>query len=424
MNLRRTCAYAARNILTPMIAPLTGRLPIRVLSPMLKAIGHQAAEPGCYIREELLAGRSRRLALLLASRNEPVANPCLLDYWQQYFWVVRNPLACALLLRLARVTGLWHDVNDYVVAFSRTARAFALQTAGADAPPLLRLKSIHERRGRETLQRLGVPADAWYVCVHCRDGGYWAEETHQNYRNASINDYVPAIRAITDRGGWVLRMGDPTMPPLPPMERVVDYARHPLRSDWMDIVLCATCKFFLGSTSGLSLVPSLFGVRCGWTNLVPFAAALPYGPRDIGIPMLMWSKPLQRHLSFPEILRSPLANARFSQCYERANVSVIHNSPEDIRELTRELLDAPPPTSDDVELQQRFHALFRPGHYSYGSQARVGQDFLRKYRGLLDDAEELPAHLDCWSGVDEGTCDARQPHCHCRAEALAGKGNQ
>ena len=39
MNLRRTCAYAAKNILTPMVAPITGRLPIRVLSPMLKHFG-------------------------------------------------------------------------------------------------------------------------------------------------------------------------------------------------------------------------------------------------------------------------------------------------------------------------------------------------------------------------------------------------
>jgi hypothetical protein len=42
-------------------------------------------------------------------------------------------------------------------------------------------------------------------------------------------------------------------------------------------------------------------------------------------------------------------------------------------------------TPQDEELQRRFKALLRPGHYSYGGINRIGRDFLRKYAYLFGD---------------------------------------
>ena len=48
---------------------------------------------------------------------------------------------------------------------------------------------------------------------------------------------------------------------------MIDYACSDLRSDWMDIFLCAQCRFFIGCQSGLSAVPSVFGVPVVMTDL-------------------------------------------------------------------------------------------------------------------------------------------------------------
>lgn len=40
-------------------------------------------------------------------------------------------------------------------------------------------------------------------------------------------------------------------------------------------------------------------------------------------------------------------------------------------------------TAHDEELQRRFKALMRPGHYGYGEISRIGREFLRKYEFLL-----------------------------------------
>jgi putative glycosyltransferase (TIGR04372 family) len=63
-------------------------------------------------------------------------------------------------------------------------------------------------------------------------------------------DYIKAIKAVTKAGGWVFRMGDPSMTPLPKMPQVIDYAHNEIRCDWMDIFLGATFKFLIGTGSG------------------------------------------------------------------------------------------------------------------------------------------------------------------------------
>jgi hypothetical protein len=68
---------------------------------------------------------------------------------------------------------------------------------------------------------------------------------------------------------------------------------------------------------------------------------------------------------------------------------VDENTPDDIRDLVLEMLERTAGTvvytEKDEALQRRFKQMMRPSHYSYGSVARVGRDFLRKYRRLLDD---------------------------------------
>lgn len=97
-------------------------------------------------------------------------------------------------------------------------------------------------------ERMGLPRDAWFVCLHVREGGYKGD--WDNIRNTNIINYLGAIKEITRRGGWVVRMGDPTMTKLPALERVIDYAHSPNRSAIMDVYLLKECFFFCGHKHG------------------------------------------------------------------------------------------------------------------------------------------------------------------------------
>src|SRR4029077_5857710 len=127
---------------------------------------------------------------------------------------------------------------------------YRLNAQWAGRPPLLALTPEDVTWGWEMLSALGLPPDAWFVCVHAREGGFSPhDEVMHRYRNADPDALIPAMREIAARGGWCVRMGDPTTRPLLPIPGVVDYAHHPVRSARLDIVLCAKAKFFLGNSS-------------------------------------------------------------------------------------------------------------------------------------------------------------------------------
>jgi len=84
-----------------------------------------------------------------------------------------------------------------------------------------------------------------------------------------------------------------------------------------------------------------------------------------------------------------MGNFRFTALYREHRLQPVENTAEDIRDLALETLERSEGHAlyvpEDEELQQRFRALMRPGHYSYGGINRIGRDFLRKYAFPLGD---------------------------------------
>jgi len=126
------------------------------------------------------------------------------------------------------------DDEALVARFCRNLRCWEK----AERAPLLTLSEVEMTKGRACLKELGLPDSAWFVCLHVRESGFKREQGFnpvEDGLNAEIGTYLPAIRAVTERGGWVIRVGDPKMQPLPPTPRAIDYAHSAVRSEWMDV---------------------------------------------------------------------------------------------------------------------------------------------------------------------------------------------
>lgn len=121
----------------------------------------------------------------------------------------------------------------------------------------------------------GVGPEERIVTLHGRQAGYRPNERH-DMRNVDPAAYAPALRALVQRGYRVVRLGDPTMTPLPPIDGVIDYAVSAQKSEALDVLLPAVAEFHIGSSSGLSVVPLLFGTPCLFLNWFPFDL-LPWG---------------------------------------------------------------------------------------------------------------------------------------------------
>jgi len=118
--------------------------------------------------------------------------------------------------------------------------------------------------------------DDWYVCLHLRDRAFYGESRGlgQSHRNTDVENYRAAIEYITGLGGWVIKLGAKGSPKLPPMPRVIDYARSPYKSSLMDLSLIRGAKLFIGTTSGLTNVAISFGVPSALVNCISTDAQL------------------------------------------------------------------------------------------------------------------------------------------------------
>ena len=369
-----------------------GALGFRVLFPdeLTTRIGEMAHQLELHVKMKLLGWLPPFVTLLIAPRNR-VVNPCLLDYWRQYITVIDDPKLVERIEPLKRripFNPVYMRLPDgRAMSKNRVYHAVQEEWQRQGRGPLLDLRRDHAERGQESLRRLGVPVGAWFVCVHVRESGYLREDhtSPEAARNADIHAFFPAIEAITRRGGWVVRLGDSTMAPLPAMANVVDYALSAERSDWMDVFLAASCRFILATTSGMMVVGLNFGVPVAATNFFPPGDRMA-GTPDLFIPKLIRKRQGGRFLSFDESMQMPLALTYDARRLVDRGLEAVDSEAEDILTLTEEMLEKVDNrvsySAEDEALQRRWLALLHP--YSVGEAgARVGRGFLRRHRRLF-----------------------------------------
>lgn len=374
------------NLIYSPLAAVLWVLRIRVPDFFTDRIGHLMSEPDCFLKEYFLKTGKYPKAILLAPLGQ-AANHAAVKYWGKYFIVVCNPFFVKLLGPLQSHRWTKFSTGRYLVAMYQTADAYLINAKWGGRPSLLKLGKFDAERGCETLGLMGVPKGAWHVCVHAREGLYSPhDEQYHSFRNTPISDLEKAIAFVVSQGGICIRMGDSTMKPAPKISGLLDYALSPYKKDWMDLYLCATCKFFLGSNSGAYQMAAVFGRPSALVNMAPLSA-IATGINDLSTPMLYRQGIHGPVISFGEIFQTPYADFRLTEEYENANITLIHNTPEEILDLVIELFNRVQGThvirEDDELRQTQFKAMMRLGHHSYGTASRIGNAFLKKYQALL-----------------------------------------
>lgn len=349
-----------------------------------------------YVKAGLLGLRPPKRLILLLDPKSPVNNACYLDYWRSHIEIISDPKSIRILTSLEKyLTVPFKFIMPFYEKTLVSHRALGMvreQWIQAKWPPVLTLSNEDYTRGWDCLRSLGVPDGAWFVCLHVREAGYNDNNFSESFRNAKIGTYSLAIKAVVDAGGWVIRIGDPSMTLLPKMPQVIDYAHSEAKSDWMDVFLCAQCRFFIGTSSGMFGLALAFGVPIMMTNFLPGQALYYFTSKDIIIPRLCRSKRGHRILSFREMVFPPIGMLATQARYEKFGIEVIENSPEEIRDAVQEMLarfDGPPIYSEEDEnLQERFRVMTGTCGEFYGDKdvvvhARIGRNFLRKHAALL-----------------------------------------
>ena len=358
---------------------------IRFISLLYNRIGHLVVEPEIYFKKRLLGLYPKYIIFIYTPVNK-VANKHYLNYIKKLegIFTLTTKFQNFLFEPFWLFPFLRIDTKSYAIAQGETSEWSKISKLWDSKPPILRIDINDKNYGDQILKKIGSNIN-WFVCFHAREGGYSPiDENFHSFRNASIDSYEPAMDYIIKLGGTCIRMGDSSMKKLPQKEGVFDYAHSEYRSDRMDVFFCASCRFFVGTSSGLAALASVFGRPLAITNMAPLNMALLPGNKDKGIFKIYKSSIDNSLLSFKKIFETESSNYRHTIDFINNNISLIDNTEEEILELCEEMIFSESVSSIDSDLQSKFKNLMNPKHYTFGAIGNIGSKFLEKYQILLD----------------------------------------
>jgi len=266
-----------------------------------------------------------------------------------------------------------------------------------ECQPQLQFNGEEEMRGKAILKEMGIAENEQFVCFFNRSQAYLnnahdyrtpEDWVYHDYRNCSIENYMSAADFLATEGMFALRTGYIVDNKLLASrdDKIIDYASDH-RSDFGDVYLHARCAFIIGCETGNLHTAEIFNVPVAEANVIPLTA-LPLGNRSVFIPKKFWDIERKRFWTFREIFDNDMDTACLAEDYKRAGIELIENSADEILELAREMTlrvkGEWQVSEEDEELQNRFRSLYKPQHICYGFLARIGTEFLRQNRDLLD----------------------------------------
>jgi len=326
---------------------------------------------------------------ICVSPQDRAGNSHLLRYWSKYYKILDDKTVKKRWqdLRYFEVPVAMHPtVSGDCLFYSHAAALAQVEWEKKGLSPLLALNAEDHSIGLDVLAKNNISPGDWFVALHVREPGYhnqW-EDPLRKGRDVDIYTYLDAIQEITRAGGWVIRMGDPTMKPLPPMERVWDYAHSPDRSERMDVFLMGNCRFFVGTNSGVSYVPPVFGRPCLYTNW----CALDHRP--------WWSQNLLIHknirerksgdlLPYSRMIPPPFGHIESIEYLHSQGLDLVDNTSEEILAAVIEMMQYVEKTPNQEKTISMANKTYQQIAVEAGGYAgpRICETFLDKYPELL-----------------------------------------
>ncbi len=246
--------------------------------------------------------------------------------------------------------------------------------------------------GQEQLKELGVPLDKPFICFHTREAGYLKKHLahinwdYHDYRNADIDNYVPAVEKLVSKGYFAVRMGRYVEKKFKMVHpKVIDYGAIG-GTDFLDVYLSAHCHFFIAGSDGLAEVPMIFRRPVVWIDFVPFSPIHLVTSGQLFIPKKLFLSREKRFLTLDEMLNTEIAQYGTTEQFQKAGIEMVNNTPQEILdvslEMEKRLNGTWVETQEDKELQQRFRNIVE-GNNRKKFFGLIGAQYLRQNKELL-----------------------------------------
>ena len=337
--IKKICKYVLMFLCCIIFFPVSlilHFLKFRVVNIFSERIGHLVIESAC-----LLIDDNAKQFKFIILRKKNILNDYFFSLLNFYFILINNRVLVWLLdsMTLFKFILLF-DCNKYERELLFPKLSFGLLGNKSNLDSIINVPNYDIIYLDNYLRSIGLSDNDWYVCIHSREEGFSIVDDYiQSHRNSDIHNYKSAINYVSSLGGWIIRLGDSSMNDIKfNNNKLVDYALSNSKNQMLDVLLCKSAKFILGSTSGICTLGCVLGTPCAITNLMPTGHGW-YTKFDFFITKKIFSLHLNRFLSLFEMMSLPVSNFRYKFQYDESGYICIENTPEEILCLTIDMIN-------------------------------------------------------------------------------------
>jgi len=255
---------------------------------------------------------------------------------------------------------------------------------------------------QQKLKEMGIPSGAKYACVIFRSRKFHQDFSVKEYsrgygnynettvnRNANFDSVKFTIKALSDRGYYVLLMGKES----PPEELIFEYDKYILysknhRSDFLDIYLFMHSDILVGLGGSQVFTFGHCRNNCLALDLPDFWVPEAVYNMTLSLPKHIYSKPEKRLLGVEErIVSKPTNHAKKAAFFKD---QIVNNSFEDIERTIDEFLEIINEKKEYTNEYDYMHKAFYSNYqfipFSYQvdyNGGRIASAYLDKYRDEL-----------------------------------------
>lgn len=204
-------------------------------------------------------------------------------------------------------------------------------------------------KGEEFLRSIGLKENDKFVCVAVRDGQYNKEFykdsfddlklNRHDYRNWNIQNFIPAIDYLLEKGYFVIRVGKNSKEKLNIQnKKFFDYTFSNIKNDFIDIFLGANCHFCISTGFGYDMIPHVFRRPVVFLG-VPIGLLNTYSSKYLLLTKHHVDKKTKKKLTLSEIFQKNLAFAQDINEFENMNIKLLDCSSEEIKSATIEMIE-------------------------------------------------------------------------------------
>lgn len=355
---------------------------IRFQETIVNRIGHFACHIELYLLEKKISNK-KYFDIFFFGPN--VCNTKLAEIWKKNiivlpYFIIAPIFSTYRSLIKKKIMGTDHIIPENI---SRDRDVYNLLDK---FPPNIKFTKKETAYGNIILNKLGL-LNRKFIVLHLRDDNYLREDFKSGLKEVNINNYTKAIQYALSQNYKVVRVGkNPKNKIQIDNKNFIDYPFTEYQNDFMDLFLVYKCSLILGNHSGGTFTPVyMFRTPVVLTDFAPIGQLHSYSEKIFTIFKHHYNKKLNTELSIEEIFSINLGFTENKKDFEEKGVKLVDNSPDEIKDLLAEALDAveKKKISNEISSSQKkeFKNIYIKCVEKYNNEYFRGD--LRKWHGEL-----------------------------------------